>query len=77
MSNAIPPKSTLSPQGVELFHRLTSLHHYCENQCICGLCPLDTVCVKSSLLPVGYPCNWTRGDRRVIVRRLLHEEPEA
>ena len=79
MSNAVPPNSTLSPQGVELFHRLTSLHHTCEKYVVCGACPLRMACTKNGVMPVKipvsvYPCNWTRGDRRLIVRRLLHDE---
>ena len=63
----------------DMFHRLTDLHHECEKQVNCAECPFYRVCTvdcnMSFKLPVSaYPDRWTRGDRRLIARRLLHEE---
>ena len=75
-------KSDLSPQGVELFHRLTSIHRTCKSYVNCIPCPLYNACTRNGVLPVRipvsvFPCDWTRGDRRLIVRRLLHEDTET
>jgi len=69
----------LPPQGIEMFHRLTNIHHICCEHHECSACPLVSACVRAGAWPVKipvsiFPCEWSRGDRRLIVRRLLHLE---
>ena len=71
----------------DMFHRLTYVHHACEEAEYCGtckigpnLCPYVIAGVPehsvddSFILKYQLPNYWTRGERREIARRLLHIE---
>lgn len=70
MSNAIPPKSTLSQQAQEIYNRLSLARETCKSRDLCFGCPILDVCATDV---VNYE-RLTDDDIEHMARRLLHDE---
>lgn len=70
MSNAIPPKSTLSHQAQEIYNRMSLARDTCKSHKICIGCPILDVCASDA------DCyeRWTDEEIEQKARRLMHDE---
>ena len=70
MSNAIPPKSTLSQQAQEIYNRLSLARDTCKSRDLCIGCPILDACATDEV----YYARLTDDDIEHMARRLMHDE---